>query len=59
MHRLTSQTVVVEVASVPDPSLDTVLGLVEHRVDALTGILNILVGDVERTEGRIVGLWVQ
>ena len=49
----------VEVVSVLDPLLDSVLGLVEDGVDALTGILNILVGDVERTEGRIVGLRVQ
>ena len=49
----------VEVAPALDPLLDSVLSLIEDGVDALTGILNILVGDVERTEGRIVGLWVQ
>lgn len=37
----------VEVASVLDPLLDSVLGLVEAGGEALTGILNILGGDVK------------
>jgi hypothetical protein len=36
-----------EVASVLDPLLDSILGLVEHKIDAVANILDILLRDTK------------
>lgn len=43
-----------EVASVLDPLLDFIFGLVEHKIHAFADTLNILLGDVKH---RLSAVW--